>query len=86
MTFNVTKELCDEYERLEAMQFNDVSFQEKLNTVALFGNQDSVLNWEDSKDEYLKYYEKYKVFDGGHRLTEKVIKNEVCHAVLKLLE
>lgn len=85
-TFEVTDELCNEYERIEAAQFNSIPQEEKQNTIALFGTKDDVLNWEQALEEYLKYYEHYDLYDGGHRLTNVIIQNNICHKILQLIK
>lgn len=85
-TFEVTTDLCDEYERIEAVQFNNIPKEEKQYTVALFGTKDDVLNWEQVLAEYLKHYNFYSLFDGGHRLTKTTIQKNVCLKILQLIE
>lgn len=68
--YEITEQMCDEFEQLESTQFDNLDKQERLNTFGVFGEGDDVVN---CKDEYLQYYPNYITFEGSHRLTEKNI-------------
>lgn len=82
--FVITRELCDEYEKIESEQFNAIDDKEKLLTWALFGTNDTLVNCQE---EYRRYYTpcdpsrigliQSKSFEGGHRLNRQIIINEI---------
>lgn len=81
--FEVTQALCDAYKKIEAGQFDNLSDGEKNITFGLFGTDDDVVSCEA---EFDKYYARKMIFNGGHRLTDKVIYEYVVEAILKLLK
>lgn len=70
--YEITPELCDRYEELERTQFMDLPFEERNNTIALFGTEDNTVN---CRDEYSNHYVRMGTFPGGHRLTEDVVRD-----------
>ena len=69
--FFVSELLCDEFEDMERglMIANEVA---PNNVIGLFGSEDYVCN---CIDEYQERYYYWTEFQGGHRLTEEVIKD-----------
>ncbi|MBO5250803.1 MAG: hypothetical protein J6B31_02245 [Bacteroidaceae bacterium] len=76
--YTITPELCDAYEAMEAKQFDGILPQDKETTMALFGTEDDLVN---GREEYFQYYSYGTMFEGGHRLTMKVVEN----VLLKLI-
>ena len=68
--FEVTEELCRQYEAMESKQF-EKTYNAK-NAIGLFGKNDETVN---CKPEYLGHYSLYHDFEGGHRMNNEVIEN-----------
>lgn len=74
--FQVTTELCEAFEDMEANQFNGADGE--MDIIALFGNKDDVVN---CKSEYLEYYTLYHIFAGGHRMTDEIIEKTLIPVI-----
>lgn len=72
--YEITPELCDSYEAVEADQFADITTYDIMNTYALFGSQDTLVH---GFEEYITYYRNAMLFEGEHRLNFEIIKNIV---------
>lgn len=72
--YEITSELCDSYQLIEANQFANITEFDIKNTYALFGAQDTLVH---GYDEYIDYYKNAMWFEGEHRLNLEVIKNIV---------
>lgn len=72
--YEITSELCDSYQLIEANQFANITDFDIKNTYALFGAQDTLVH---GYDEYIDYYKNAMWFEGEHRLNFEVIKNIV---------
>lgn len=82
--FEITEELCDAYAKLERQQFYFFHERNTGETFALFGSDDDTVN---CKKEYEKYFgDNYEIFTGGHRLTPKVIHDNLIPAVAELVK
>lgn len=66
--FTVTSELCEQFEEMEARQFDNANSTDEV--IALFGNEDTTC---DCFEEYTRYYRYYHRFDGGHRMNDRII-------------
>ena len=69
--FEITEALCDQYQQLEAPQFEGIDDAERAITYGLFGTEDELVNCQD---EYKVHYDHFITFKGEHRLNEGVIK------------
>ena len=69
--FEITEALCDQYEQLEAPQFEGIDEAERAITYGLFGTEDELVNCQE---EYKAHYDHFMTFKGEHRLNEGVIK------------
>lgn len=81
--FEVDAQLIREFQDMEAHQFEGVATDTtpEENIVALFGNQDDVVNCED---EYrLRCRGSIRHFNGGHRLSEEALR---CHIIPHILQ
>ena len=78
--FKITDRLVDEFEEIEANQFDNATDAE--NVIALFGNRDTTAN---CKDEYLYFYKDFIDFDGEHRLTETNIEEIIAPLIKEKL-
>lgn len=72
--YEITSELCDSYQLIEANQFANITDFDIKNTYALFGAQDTLVH---GYDEYIDYYRNAMWFEGEHRLNFEIIKNIV---------
>ena len=66
--FQVTIELCEQFEEMESHQFENANSNDEV--IALFGEQDTTC---DGFEEYTQRYQYYHHFDGGHRMNDRVI-------------
>lgn len=66
--FQVTDELCEQFEEMESRQFENANFNDEV--IAIFGNQDTTC---DGFEEYTQHYQFYHHFNGGHRMNDRVI-------------
>lgn len=80
--YEITSELCDSYQLIEANQFANITDFDIKNTYALFGTQDTLVH---GYDEYIDYYRNAMWFEGEHRLNFEVIKNIVVPLVQIIL-
>lgn len=80
--YEITSDLCDSYQLIEADQFADITDFDRKNTYALFGTQDTLVH---GYDEYIDYYRNAMWFEGEHRLNFEVIKNIVVPLVKIIL-
>ena len=78
--YGITEELCNKYEALERMQFEDISEKERELTLGLFGAKDDIVN---CSEEYRLHYTRYSSFNGGHGLSENDIKNTLLPEIYK---
>jgi len=83
ITYEVTNSLCDEYFKIESIQFEGITTFDNENTYALFGEKDELVNCQK---EYLLYYEKFELFSGAHRLTFNDVQNLVIPLVNRILK
>lgn len=65
------EELCDRYESLEREQFGGLCNHEREITLGMFGRYDDVV---DCSEEFKQHYPHVCYYEGGHRLSEEVIK------------
>ena len=80
--YEITSDLCDSYQLIEANQFANITDFDIKNTYALFGTQDTLVH---GYDEYIDYYKNAMWFEGEHRLNFEVIKNIVVPLVQIIL-
>ena len=81
--YEITSELCDNYQAIEANQFADITAYDIKNTYALFGSQDTLVH---GYDEYINYYRNVMWFEGGHRLNFEIIKKIVVPLAKMIIE
>jgi len=81
ITYEVTDSLCDEYFKIESIQFEGITTFDKENTYALFGDKDELVNCQK---EYLQYYDNFELFSGTHRLTFNDVQNLVVPLVKRI--
>ena len=81
--YEITTQMCDEYEALEATQFDGLDDTERRITFGLFGDNDDVV---DCRQEFLDNYGPYATFPGTHRFTAADIRRYIVPLILKALE
>ena len=77
--FEVTPQLCEEFEEMERHQFDNSRSED--NVRAFFGDHDQTV---DCREEYLEHYSKYEIFSGGHRMNNEVLQNIICPEICYL--
>lgn len=64
LTFTVTEALCDEYARLESVEFDGLASEEVALTTGMFADRDEMVN---CKDEFEAYYSgRSRSYPGTH--------------------
>jgi len=64
LTFTVTDALCDEYARLESVEFDGLASEEVALTTGMFADRDEMVN---CKDEFEAYYSgRSRSYPGTH--------------------
>ena len=82
--FTITEEIIQHYRDMEAHQFDNwrADNPENLLCIGLFGNKDTTVN---CREEFQRYYLNVQMFEGEHRMNQKVLKN-VLLPIIKRLE
>lgn len=80
--FEITQDLVDKYRAEEAHQFDNSIFLTQNITVALFADNDELV---DCLDEYRLYYNDYRRFCGTHFINENNIKNDIAPLIKDLI-
>lgn len=78
--YEITADLCDRYEELERIQFDNLTENEQALTIGLFGTADDIVN---CSEEYKLHYTHFDCFNGGHRLSENDITNTIIPVIEK---
>ncbi len=76
--YEITEALCDRYEELESTQFDNLTDEEREMTLGLFGTADDVVN---CSEEYRQHYTRFRLFNGGQRLSENDIKFTLLYEI-----
>ena len=80
--FEITEQLCADYEQLETTQFMNLDDFEKNNTFGLFGKYDMLVN---CSNEFIQNYKFIRWFEGEHRLTTENIRQDVIPYIQDIL-
>ncbi len=83
-SFKVDKQMIAEFKEVEKLSFQDITPEEKDNVYGLFGKNDTTVH---TQDDYIRHYgrEHFIIFDGEHRLNDKVVKHDVMPLIYKIL-
>jgi len=82
-TFEITKEICEDYHKLELTEFDDLSREEIEMTLGFFADNDELVN---SQDVFLDhYYGRGISYPGKHLPTFPEIKNYMIPSIKKLI-
>lgn len=84
MEFRIDKKIVEQFKLMEKSQFDGVNEQEKGLVYALFGDKDPVVNFRPLM-ERLYGAERCFIFDGEHRLNDKVVKKNLIPLINMLL-
>ena len=82
--FKVDKQMIAEFKEVEKMSFKGLTPEDKKNVYGLFGRNDPTVH---TQDDYTKVYgkEHFVVFEGEHRLNDKVLKHDVLPIIEEIL-
>lgn len=84
MEFRIDKKIVEQFKLMEKSQFDGVNEQEKGLVYGLFGDKDPVVNFRPLM-ERLYGAERCIIFDGEHRLNDKVVKKNLIPLINMLL-
>ena len=84
MEFRIDKKIVEQFKLMEKSQFDGVNEQEKGVVYGLFGDKDPVVNFRPLM-ERLYGAERCFIFDGEHRLNDKVVKKNLIPLINMLL-
>ena len=82
--FKVDKQMIAEFKEVEKLSFKGLTPEDKKNVYGLFGRNDPTVH---TQDDYTKIYGKEHcvVFEGEHRLNDKVLKHDVLPIIMEIL-
>lgn len=82
--FKVDKQMIAEFKEVEKLSFKGLTPEDKKNVYGLFGRNDPTVH---TQDDYTKIYgkEHFVVFEGEHRLNDKVLKHDVLPIIMEIL-
>ena len=82
--FKVDKQMIAEFKEVEKLSFKGLTPEDKKNVYGLFGRNDPTVH---TQDDYTKVYGKdhFVVFEGEHRLNDKVLKHDVLPIIMEIL-
>lgn len=83
--FKVDKQMIAEFKEVEQLSFKNVTAEEKELVYGLFGKNDKTVN---TQSDFTKHYgrDHFMIFDGEHRLNDKIVKHDVLPLITKILE
>lgn len=81
-SFDITEQLCQAYEEIEAHQFEGITDFDRQYTWGLFGTEDDLVH---GHEEFLQYYHHATLYPGGHRLLQKWVKAYVLPCIEEIL-
>ena len=83
--FKVDKQMIAEFKEVEKLSFKGLTPEDKKNVYGLFGRNDPTVH---TQDDYTKVYgkEHFVVFEGEHRLNDKVLKHDVLPIIEEILD
>lgn len=83
--FKVDKQMISEFKEIEKQNFKGLTAEDKKNVYGLFGKNDPTVH---TQDDYTKQYgkEHFVIFEGEHRLNDKILKHDVLPIIEQILE
>lgn len=84
-SFKVDKQMIQEFKEVEKLSFQNITLEDKDNVYGLFGKNDKTVN---TQTDFTKHYgkEHFTIFDGEHRLNDKIVKHDVMPLIYKILD
>lgn len=84
-SFAITEETIEHFRYLEQHQFDNVEESEytRKRVYGLFGTEDNIVN---SKEEFARYYPNVTMFEGEHRMNNKVVKDVIVPLIKSIYE
>ena len=82
--FKVDKQMIAEFKEVEKLSFKGLTPEDKKKVYGLFGRNDPTVH---TQDDYTKVYgkEHFVVFEGEHRLNDKVLKDDLLPIIMEIL-
>ena len=82
--FKVDKQMIAEFKEVEKLSFKGLTDEDKKNVYGLFGRNDPTVH---TQDDYTKVYgkEHFVIFEGEHRLNDKILKHDVLPIIEEIL-
>ena len=82
--FKVDKQMIAEFKEIEKLSFKGLTAEDKGNVWGMFGRNDPTVH---TQDDYTKVYGKdhFIIFEGEHRLNDKILKHDVLPIINKIL-
>lgn len=82
--FKVDKTMIEQFGTLEKGSFKNITDSDRAKVWGLFGEKDESVNHQK---EFLRHYDPshFRLFDGGHRLNDKILNHSVVPLVRELL-
>ena len=82
--FKVDKQMIAEFKEIEKLSFKGLTAEDKENVWGMFGRNDPTVH---TQNDYTKVYGKdhFIVFEGEHRLNDKILKHDVLPIINKIL-
>ena len=83
-TFKVDKQMIEEFKAAERLSFQGITSEDKNLVWGLFGKNDKTVN---TQSDFKKNYgnDHFIIFDGEHRLNDKIVKSTVMPLIGKIL-
>jgi predicted esterase YcpF (UPF0227 family) len=84
--FKVDKQMIAEFKEIEKnLTFKNITAEEKELVYGLFGRNDQTVH---TQDDFIKNYgrEHFQIFEGEHRLNDKIVKHDLMPLVCKILD
>ena len=82
--FKVDKQMIAEFKEVEKLSFKGLTPEDKKNVYGMFGRNDPTVH---TQDDFTKVYgkEHFVVFEGEHRLNDKILKHDVLPIIEEIL-
>lgn len=83
-SFKVDKQMIAEFKEVEKLLFQGITEEDKENVYGLFGRNDPTVH---TQGDFTKHYgtNHFQIFEGEHRLNDKIVKHDVLPLILNIL-
>lgn len=84
-SFKVDKQMIEEFKQVEKLSFQGITPDDKRLVHGLFGRNDPTVH---TQGDFTKHYgtDNFQIFEGEHRLNDKIVKHDVLPLIYRLLE